>query len=76
VAFVADKARAVDSGNSSDESETDTELAAYGQAVDVVAHVPTLSGAIAAAGVAGLVWIWRQIRHRRAASTPPNTRRG
>jgi hypothetical protein len=78
VAFVADKARAVDSGASSDgsETETDTELAAYGQAVDVVAHVPTLSGAIAAAGVAGLVWIWRQIRHRRAAGTQPNTRRG
>jgi hypothetical protein len=49
----------------SDESE----LAAYGQAVDVAAHVPTLSGAIAAVAVAGVVWVWRQLRRGRAAAT-------
>ena len=74
MALVADEHRAVDSDTASDETETD--LASYGQAVDVAAHVPTLSGAIAAGGVAGLVRIWRQVRHRRAAGAPPHTRRG
>jgi hypothetical protein len=74
VALVADEDRAIDSDTASDESDAD--LAAYGQAVDVAAHVPTLSGAIAAGVVAGLVWIWRQVRHRRAAGAPPHTRRG
>jgi hypothetical protein len=50
----------------SDESE----LAAYGQAVDVAAHVPTLSGAIAAVAVVAVVWVWRQLRGGRAAATP------
>ena len=46
----------------------DWELAAYGQAVDVAVHVPTLSGALAAGTVAAIVWIWRQLRHGRAAA--------
>jgi hypothetical protein len=46
----------------------DSELAAYGQAVDVAVHVPTLSGALAAGTVAAIVWIWRQLRHGRAAA--------
>jgi hypothetical protein len=74
VALVADEGGALDSGTASDETETD--LAGYGQAVDVAAHVPTLSGAIVAAGVAGLVWIWRQVRRRRAAGVTPHTQRG
>jgi hypothetical protein len=46
----------------------DSELAAYGQAVDVVVHMPSLSGVIAAGAVAAIVWIWRQLRHGRAAA--------
>jgi hypothetical protein len=56
-----------DDRTSSDDSG-DSELAAYGQAVDVAVHVPTLSGAIAAGAVAAVVWIWRQLRHGRAAA--------
>ena len=46
----------------------DSELGAYGQAVHAAVHVPTLSGAIAAGAVAAIVWIWRQLRHGRAAA--------
>lgn len=52
----------------SDRSD-DSELAAYGQAVDVAVHVPTLSGAIAVSAVAAVLWIWRQVRRGRAAAT-------
>jgi hypothetical protein len=45
-----------------------SELAAYGHAVDVAAHVPTLSGAVAAMGLAAVVWMWRQMRRDRAAA--------
>jgi hypothetical protein len=58
----------------SDDS-ADSELAAFGQAVDVAVHVPTLSGVIAAGAVAAIVWIWRQLRHGRAAALSAAYRR-
>jgi hypothetical protein len=46
-------------GHDDGDVNDDEALGAYGGIVDVAAHVPTLTGAIAAAIAAGLVWTWR-----------------
>ena len=49
-------------------ADDDASLSAYGDAVDVVARVPTLTGAVVAAIAVGLVWTWQwALRRRRNA---------
>jgi hypothetical protein len=41
--------------------EDDEGLSAYGDAFDVAARVPTLTGVAIALIAAGIVWVWRRL---------------
>ncbi|MCA1672165.1 MAG: hypothetical protein LC799_08170 [Actinobacteria bacterium] len=52
----------------SDDLDDEAASVGYGGAADLVAKVPTLSGAALALVGAGLVWAWQRLRRGRQAA--------
>jgi hypothetical protein len=50
-----------------DDVDDEAALAGFGDALDLAARVPTLTGAVLALIGAGLVWGWQRLRRRVAA---------
>ena len=48
-----------------DLADSEAALRGYGDAVDMAAKVPTLSGFLVALAAGTFVWAWRQLRLRR-----------
>jgi hypothetical protein len=50
------------------QNDTNAALGGYGDAVDMAAKVPTLTGVLVALAAASFVWAWQKLRRRRRAT--------